>query len=205
MPAASPFVENSRCACSTSAAEPICKVNRFTGARYWRGLRFKTTMYHGADACLIYWALLNPAKISSPKNLGVKAPAALDVIALERAVGESLRQVAAFGKALVGERLIPMAGGVRAAVLRAAGIVIFDLQVIAAGLAKIDRVSEVRALRLGDFAEVVFLFVGLDVFPGGFDFFMVGDAKAVVIVESSFPARRGRLRERSGASRYSDA
>ena len=120
-------------------------------------------------------------------------------------MGESLRQVAAFRKALVDERLIPMAGGVRAAVLRATRIVIFDLQVIAAGLVKIDRIREVRALRFGDFAEVVFLFVGLDVFPGGFDFFMVGDAKAVVIVEALFWRVRSRLRERSGASRYSDA
>ena len=139
------------------------------------------------------------------QNFDVEAPAALDVIALERAVGESLRQVAAFRKTLVAERLIPMAGGVRAAVLRTAGIVIFDLQVIAAGLAKIDRVSEVRALRFGDFAEVVFLFVGLDIFPGGFDFFMAGDAKAVMIVKALFWRVRRRLRERSGASRYSDA
>src|SRR5262245_19935462 len=79
-----------------------------------------------------------------------------------------------------------MAGGVSAAVLRATGIIIFDLQVIAAGLAKIDRIREVRALRFGDFAEVVFLFVGLDVFPGGLNFFMVSDAKAVVIVEALF-------------------
>ena len=107
------------------------------------------------------------------QNFDVEAPAALDVIALERAVGESLRQVAAFRKALVDEWLMPMAGGVRAAVLRTTGIVIFDLQVIAAGLAKIDRIREMRALRFGDFAEVIFLFVGLDVFPGGFDFFMV--------------------------------
>ena len=57
---------------------------------------------------------------------------------------------------------------------------------IAAGLAKIDRVREVRALWFGDFAEVVFLFVGLDVFPGGFDFFMVSDTKAIVIVEAFF-------------------
>src|SRR5262245_1991570 len=79
-----------------------------------------------------------------------------------------------------------MASGVSAAVLRATGIVIFDLQMVAAGLAKIDRVSEVRALRFGDFAEVVSLFVGLDIFPGGFDFFMAGDAKAVMIVKALF-------------------
>src|SRR5688500_4573171 len=96
---------------------------------------------------------------------------------LERAVGESLRQVAAFRKARADGWRIPMAGGVRAAVLRATGIVIFERQVSAAALAKIDRISEVRTLRFGDFAEVVFLFVGLDVFPGGFDFFMVSDAK----------------------------
>src|SRR4030095_10928005 len=127
------------------------------------------------------------------QDLGVKAPAALDVIALERAVGESLRQVAAFRQALVGERLIPMAGGVSAAVLRATGIVIFDLQMVAAGLAKIDRVSEVRALRFGDFAEVVFSLVGLDIFPGGFDFFMAGDAKAVMIVKDIFLRVRAAL------------
>src|SRR5262249_35437807 len=89
-------------------------------------------------------------------------------------------------KALVDEWVIPMAGGVSAAVLRATGIIIFDLQVIAAGLVKIDGIREVRALRFSDFAEVVFLFVGLDVFPGGFDFFMVSEAKPVVIVEALF-------------------
>src|SRR4029450_361072 len=62
------------------------------------------------------------------QDLGVKAPAALDVIALERAVGESLRQVAAFRQALVGERLIPMAGGGSAAVLGARGVGSFELQ-----------------------------------------------------------------------------
>ena len=43
-----------------------------------------------------------------------------------------------------------------------------------------------RALRFGDFAEMVFLLVGSDVFPGGFDFFMVSDAKAIVIVKALF-------------------
>ena len=43
-----------------------------------------------------------------------------------------------------------------------------------------------RALRFGDFAEMVFLFVGLDIFPRSFDFFMAGDAKAVVIVKALF-------------------
>src|SRR4029434_290606 len=86
----------------------------------------------------------------------------------------------------IGERRIPMAGGVCSAVLRTTGIVIFDLQVIAAGLAKIDGIREMRALWFGDFAEVVFLFVGFDVFPGGLNFFMVSDAKAIVIVEALF-------------------
>ena len=72
------------------------------------------------------------------QNFDIEAAAALDVIALERAVGERLRQVAALRKTLVDECLIPMAGGVSAAVMRATGIVIFDLQVIAAGLVKID-------------------------------------------------------------------
>src|SRR5262249_10896685 len=119
-------------------------------------------------------------------NFDIEAAAALDVIALERAVGESLRQVAPFRKALVNQRLIPMAGGVRSAVLRATRIVIFYLPVIAARLAKIDRIREVCALLFGDFADVVFLFVGLDVFPGGFDFFMVSDAKTIVIVKTFF-------------------
>ena len=79
-----------------------------------------------------------------------------------------------------------MSGGVSSAVLRATGVVILDLQMVATGLAKIDRVSEVRALRFGDFAEMIFLFVGLDIFPRSFDFFMAGDAKAVVIVKALF-------------------
>ena len=69
---------------------------------------------------------------------------------------------------------------------RAAGIVVFDLEMIAAGLAKIDRVGEMSALRLGDLAEMVFFFMRLDVLPGGLDFFVARDAKAVVIVESFF-------------------
>jgi hypothetical protein len=44
-----------------------------------------------------------------------------------------------------------VAGGVRAAVQRAAGIVILDLEMVTARLAKIDRVGEVGALRFGDF------------------------------------------------------
>ena len=76
-----------------------------------------------------------------------------------------------------------MAGGVRAAVQCAARIVIFDLEMVAARLAKIDRVRKVRALRFSDFAEAIFVFVSLDVFPRGFDFFMGADAKAVVVVE----------------------
>ena len=55
-----------------------------------------------------------------------------------------------------------MARGVRAAVQGAAGIVIFDLQMIAAGLVKIDRVGEVGALRFGDFAQAIFIFVRFD-------------------------------------------
>ena len=43
-----------------------------------------------------------------------------------------------------------------------------------------------RALRLSDFAQAVFLFVGFEVFPGCFHLLMVGDAKAVVIVETLF-------------------
>jgi len=43
-------------------------------------------------------------------------------------------------------------GGVGAAVQRAAGVVVLDLEVIAARLAKIDRVGKVRALRFGNFA-----------------------------------------------------
>jgi hypothetical protein len=49
-----------------------------------------------------------------------------------------LREIAACRKALVGEPLVPMTGGVRAAMLRAAGIIILDLQVVTAGLAKVD-------------------------------------------------------------------
>jgi hypothetical protein len=40
----------------------------------------------------------------------------------------------------------------------------------------------VRALRFGDLADPVFLFVGFDVFPSRFDFLVAGNAKAVVIV-----------------------
>ena len=43
-----------------------------------------------------------------------------------------------------------------------------------------------RALRLSDLAEAVFLFVGFEVFPGCFHLLMVGDAEAVVIVETLF-------------------
>jgi len=45
-----------------------------------------------------------------------------------------------------------MPGSMRAAMKRAAGIVILDLEVIAARLAKIDRVGKMSALRLGDLA-----------------------------------------------------
>src|SRR5688572_9786527 len=86
------------------------------------------------------------------QNLDVKAAASLDVVALQCAVGKSLRQVPASRKALAGQRRVPMAGGVGAAVQRAAGIVMLDLKVITAGLAKIDRVGKMGALRLGDLA-----------------------------------------------------
>ena len=79
-----------------------------------------------------------------------------------------------------------MSRRVRAAVQRAAGIVVLDFEVIAAGLAKIDRVGEVSALRLGDLAEVVFFFVRFDIFPRRFDFLVARDAKAVMIVEGLF-------------------
>src|SRR5215471_1167239 len=147
-------------------------------------------MYQGGGGVLDVLGVVESRRDFEAQNFDIEAAAALDVIALERAVGEGLRQVAAFRKALVDERLIPMAGGVSAAVLRATGIVIFDLQVIAAGLAKIDRIREVRTLWFDDFAEMVFLFVGLDIFPGGFDFFMMSDAKAVVIVKAFFPRVR---------------
>ena len=39
------------------------------------------------------------------------------------------------------------------------------------------------ALRLGDLAEMVFLFMRLDVFPGSLDLFVARDAKAIMIVE----------------------
>ena len=79
-----------------------------------------------------------------------------------------------------------MAGGVRAAVQRSAGIVIFDLQSVAAGLVEINRVGEMSALRPGDFCQPVFFFVGFDVLPRGLDFVVRADAKTVVIVEGFF-------------------
>ena len=60
---------------------------------------------------------------------------------------------------------------------RAAGVVIFDLEMVAAGLAKIDRVGEMRALRLGDLAEMVLLFMRLYISPGGLDFFVAATRK----------------------------
>ena len=77
-----------------------------------------------------------------------------------------------------------MSGGVRAAMQRAAGIVVLDLKMVAAGLVKIDRVGKVSLLRLGDLADAVFVLVGLNVLPSGFDFLVAGDAKAVMVVES---------------------
>src|SRR4030095_1355892 len=79
-----------------------------------------------------------------------------------------------------------MSGGMWPAVPRASGIVVLDLEMIAAGLAKIDRVGEVGALRFGDLGEPVFFFVSFDVFPGGLDFLVSAHAKAVVIVEGFF-------------------
>jgi hypothetical protein len=76
-----------------------------------------------------------------------------------------------------------MARRMRAPVQRAAGIVILDLQMIAAGLVKINRVGEVRALRFGNLAEAILVFVRFDIFPRGFDFRVRGNAKAVVVVE----------------------
>src|SRR6266542_1647122 len=58
-----------------------------------------------------------------------------------------------------------MARRMRAPVQRAAGIVILDLQMIAAGLVKINRVGEVRALRFGNLAEAILVFVRFDIFP----------------------------------------
>ena len=42
------------------------------------------------------------------------------------------------------------------------------------------------ALRLGDFCQPVFFFVGFDVLPRGLDFVVRADAKTVVIVEGFF-------------------
>ena len=92
-------------------------------------------------------------------------------------MGKRLRHVAAAGKSLAGERLVPMAGGVGAAVQGAAGIVIFDLQMVAAGLVKIDRVGEVGALRFSDFAQAIFLFVGFEILPRCFDFVWLATRK----------------------------
>src|SRR5918995_1273752 len=86
------------------------------------------------------------------QDVDVKLPASFDVVALQGAVSESLRHVAASGKALIGQGIFPVSRRVRAAVQRAAGIVVLDLEMIAAGLAEIDRVGEVGALRFGDLA-----------------------------------------------------
>ena len=64
--------------------------------------------------------------------------------------------VTAAGESFGAERFVPMAGGVNAAVQGAAGIVIFDLQMIAAGLVEIDRVGEVGFLRFGDLVDAIF-------------------------------------------------
>src|SRR5574341_223797 len=55
---------------------------------------------------------------------------------------------------------------------------------IAAGLAKIDRVGKMGTLRLGDFAESIFFLVGVDILPRRFDFAVAGDAKAVMVIKS---------------------
>jgi hypothetical protein len=117
------------------------------------------------------------------QDLGVKTAARLRVVALESAVTERLGNIAAAGKAFVGEERFPVACGVRAAMQRAAWIVIFDFQRIAAGLPEIDRVSKVGLLRLGDLRQVIFSLVGFEMFPGGLDFLVAADTKAVVVVE----------------------
>src|SRR5262249_61518721 len=62
MPTALPLVENSRCACSTAAVESICKVNRFTGARYWRGVRFKNTQDQGGAGGVLFLGVVESAQ-----------------------------------------------------------------------------------------------------------------------------------------------
>src|SRR5258706_16394926 len=118
------------------------------------------------------------------QNVDVKAPASFYVVTLKRAMGKSLWHVAAPGKSLALQSSVPMACRVRAPMGRAARVVILDLKMVAAGLAKIDRVGEVSALRLGDFAQVIFFFVSFDILPCGFHFLMVRNAKTVVVVES---------------------
>ena len=117
------------------------------------------------------------------QDLGVETAARLRVIALESAVSERLRNIAAAGKAFVGEGCFPVACRVRAAMERAAWIVIFDFQRIAPGLPEIDRVSKVGLLRLGDLRKAVFSLVGFEIFPGGLDFLVAADTKAVMVVE----------------------
>jgi hypothetical protein len=58
-------------------------------------------MYHGLEGCLMYCAVLKPAAISKP-NTRRKSAASLDVIALQGAVGKSLRQITAAGKVIDG-------------------------------------------------------------------------------------------------------
>src|SRR6476660_6595767 len=77
-----------------------------------------------------------------------------------------------------------MTGWVGAAVQGAAGIVVLAFEMIAARLAEINRVGEVRALGFRNFAQTILLFVRFNILPSGFDFFVAADAKAVMIVEA---------------------
>lgn len=77
-----------------------------------------------------------------------------------------------------------MMSGVRSAMKRTAGIVILDLEVITAGLAKIDRVGEVGLLRPDDLAETVFFFMASRYRQACFDFRVARNPKAVMIVKS---------------------